>query len=265
MQRKTNPGRKARPGSPNDRLRQAREAAGWASAMQFAHAAKINYTTYAQHENGRRDLKQDIATRYERLLNLKPSTLLYGEQLPNLHPIPIVAYVGTAGKIETIPSSKRPLRKVVLPDPTDLVGLEVRGMENFPVYYTGDLVFHRQLHPETFDVTQMHGLECVVELLDGTRLLRRVTVNANGRVTLLAYQGPPMMDQVIVAAARVELVQRAEPKRTNMSASAIDESPDPIEIISPSRQDSIAAIADRARHPPPRRPARRQHEAMQSE
>jgi hypothetical protein len=54
----------------------------------------------------------------------------------------------------------------------------------------------------------------VVELQDGTRLLRQLIAQSDGRATLIRHSMtpvPPETDRVVVAASPIEFVQRQMP------------------------------------------------------
>ena len=65
---------------PADRLRQARERAGFPSAKSAAEAMGVPVATYVQHENGSRGYPAGRAERYGRFLKVAPEWLLYGRQ-----------------------------------------------------------------------------------------------------------------------------------------------------------------------------------------
>lgn len=193
------------------RLKRAREQAGYATAADFARAHNLNPTTYYHHENGRRDIRADIARAYADILKLPAGLLLYGERLQTVARVSIVGQIAAAGRI-VLQSNGIPLNSVVLPDSSELVGLRVIGDDLYPAYRAGDVVFHRALNQRAgFAVAALHGCECVVELEDGSVLLRQVVVQSDGRATLIAYHAPPLINQTVVAAAPVEVVQRALP------------------------------------------------------
>lgn len=203
-----------RSSTPHDRLRSARERAGYRNASDFARAAGVNYTTYAHHENGRREIKPEIARLYARLLNLPAGTLLYGEQLPSPATVPIVATVSSNGKIQTIAGKVARQPHVTLPDPIDLVGTQVVGDDLYPAYRDGDVVFHRALRTDRYDPEILNGLECAVQLADGTLLLRQVAYAGPGKnVTLFAHQTAPVFDAQVIAASPIEIVLRKMPTR----------------------------------------------------
>lgn len=62
----------------SDRLKRAREAAGFTTAAEAADALGISKFTYAQHENGIRGFKRDRADQYARKFKVSVEWLLYG-------------------------------------------------------------------------------------------------------------------------------------------------------------------------------------------
>jgi len=65
-------------GAASDRLKHARERAGYASAKGAAEAMGVATATYIQHENGIRGIPADRAQRYARFFRVTPEWLLYG-------------------------------------------------------------------------------------------------------------------------------------------------------------------------------------------
>ena len=64
---------------PWERLRQARQAAGHASATAAAEALGVRPSTYLGHENGSRGIRPVTAEQYARGLGCDASWLLYGQ------------------------------------------------------------------------------------------------------------------------------------------------------------------------------------------
>jgi SOS-response transcriptional repressor LexA len=62
-----------------ERLKQAREKAGYSSAASAADAMGVKPATYAQHENGLRGYPASKAERYGRFFRVAPEWLLYGK------------------------------------------------------------------------------------------------------------------------------------------------------------------------------------------
>ncbi len=65
---------------PKDRLRKARELAGYESPTEAARALRVNKNTYISHENGNRPLSKNAAAQYALKLNTTAGWLLYGER-----------------------------------------------------------------------------------------------------------------------------------------------------------------------------------------
>src|SRR6185503_13745890 len=65
--------------TPADRLKIAREALGYKSALSFAEAKELTVSTYGSHENGTRNLTNSAAQRYAPLLNVDWKWLMFAE------------------------------------------------------------------------------------------------------------------------------------------------------------------------------------------
>lgn len=72
--------------SAGERLKQAREKAGYTSAQMAATAMGVAPATYAQHENGLRGFPASRAERYGRFFRVAPEWLLYGSKAVNAEP-----------------------------------------------------------------------------------------------------------------------------------------------------------------------------------
>lgn len=65
--------------NPGDRLRKARNDAGFENARAAADALGVNYTTYGQHENGTRAIPANRAIHYARKFKVSVDWLLTGK------------------------------------------------------------------------------------------------------------------------------------------------------------------------------------------
>jgi transcriptional regulator with XRE-family HTH domain len=65
---------------PSERLKLARQAAGYVTAKNFAEANNIKYSTYRCHENGENAISQATAEHYAALLKIEPEWLLFGKE-----------------------------------------------------------------------------------------------------------------------------------------------------------------------------------------
>lgn len=62
----------------HDRLKQAREAAGFSSGRQAAKALSVAPATYTSHENGERGIPKDRLEQYARRFKVTPEWLMFG-------------------------------------------------------------------------------------------------------------------------------------------------------------------------------------------
>lgn len=62
-------------------LKLARINAGYKTAKDFALQKMIKYTTYSQHESGKRKLSSKVIARYCQLLNISPNWLLTNKNI----------------------------------------------------------------------------------------------------------------------------------------------------------------------------------------
>jgi len=68
----------------SNRLKLARQRAGFRSARSFAIAHNVPYVTYSQHEAGSRRLNPDTLLKYATLLYVSPAWILSGELVGQL-------------------------------------------------------------------------------------------------------------------------------------------------------------------------------------
>lgn len=81
--------------TPSERLRRARQDAGYATATDFANSVGVSRHTYLQHENGARGYDPDAAAKYARRLKVTPEFLLYDRRpTPRADIREIVGYAG---------------------------------------------------------------------------------------------------------------------------------------------------------------------------
>jgi phage repressor protein C with HTH and peptisase S24 domain len=66
--------------TPGERLKLARQKAGYETAMAAAEAMGISVSTYTQHENGFRGYPADKAAKYARFFRTNPEYLLFGNE-----------------------------------------------------------------------------------------------------------------------------------------------------------------------------------------
>lgn len=199
----------------HERLRAARQAAGYKSATAAAERLGVPYGTYSGHENGGRGVKpQDIA-RYAKAFKVSPSWLLtgVGDPSPSRAPeVPLVGYVG-AGDLEHRFGDGHGLNETVEAprgSSEKTVAVEVRG-DSLGPFFDRALIFYDERY-EPFDDSLL-GQLCVVGLRDGQVLVKQVRRGSvQGRFTLYGQFGSPIEDAEIAWAAPVLTVTPRLPK-----------------------------------------------------
>uniref|UniRef100_A0A6H1ZCU5 HTH cro/C1-type domain-containing protein n=2 Tax=viral metagenome TaxID=1070528 RepID=A0A6H1ZCU5_9ZZZZ len=197
--------------TPSDRLRSARERAGYETAKDAAVAMGVPVPTYVQHENGSRGYPAPRADRYGRFFRVAPEWLLYGrgevDDAPTSDSVPVVGLVG-AGSVATLFSEGQgPFDEVEPPaDSTShTVGLGIRGASLGPAFDEGIVFYDDVRSPVTED---LHGRLCVVGLDDGRVLVKILRSAGDGTFHLFSNtMDEPMLNQVVDWAARVKDVR----------------------------------------------------------
>lgn len=86
---------------PCQRLKQAREAAGFESASEAATALGVALSTYTQHENGTRGIPKARAKQYAQRFGTSPEWLLFGRgEATKAAPIPIRRLIPVLGGVQ---------------------------------------------------------------------------------------------------------------------------------------------------------------------
>lgn len=192
-----------------DRLRLARERAGFDSPRAAARARGWNENTYKSHEGGLRGISLDAARRYARAFRVSPAWLYTGEG--DVKPtVPLVGFVSVGGEIFPFDDEQAiGMDEVEAPpiyDP-DTVGVRV-GQGLFPAHHEGDIIYYKR---QVTDPNRLIGRECVVKLTDGRMFVKILERGSKeGLFTLTSYNVPPLRDQAIEWAARVTWIYRAE-------------------------------------------------------
>ncbi len=180
------------------RLSWARERAGFSSARQAALRHHWGYSTYAAHENGQNDYDDKAAARYAKAFKVSAGWLLTGEGSPSPKSMkhPVVNYV--AGGSELVPIDDYPqgegIEEVELPAgvPANAVVVKVKGESMHPRYYDGEyLVYIR----DGRSPDELVGRECVVELVDGRKMVKMVRRGSKkGLFRLESFNAAPIED-----------------------------------------------------------------------
>ncbi|RWR31338.1 XRE family transcriptional regulator [Sinirhodobacter populi] len=191
---------------PHERLKLARERAGFSDATEAARRFGWTVPTYRAHENGNRNFTKDGARKYGRAFRVSPEWLLLGIGDDAKKPLPFVGYVGAGA--EVFPIDDGGCLDEMDPPPgigPEAVAVGVRGDSMFPRYMPGDvLIYDQQVY-----LSQADGQECVVSLPDGRKYVKIVRAEPDGTATLESFNAPPMRNLVVDWVAPIIWVKRS--------------------------------------------------------
>jgi transcriptional regulator with XRE-family HTH domain len=193
-----------------ERLRRAREAAGFDSPVEFAARADVNLNTYYSHENGNRPIGEIVALHYAKFLNISPSVLLYGDSLRLPETVTIIGALGEGGRVTRMHRKNNTTRHIQDQISGGMVGIVVEGDDNSPAYQDGDTVLFRPLR-EGYYRGQINNVDCVVRLKNRDVMIARVTIEHDLSVTLRPYRAPIMRRAEIRAAEPIVMVIKRKP------------------------------------------------------
>jgi len=194
--------------SPADRLREARQRAGYEQAADAMRAFGWK-STYYQHEDGTRGVGRKSAERYARAFRCSPEWLLFGSGERELQ-IPLIGEVGAGaevryhddhakgGGVETVDAPPEA-------DP-DAVAVRVKGWSMYPAHWPGDVIYYNQ---QAADPRKLIGLPCVVETQDGRQFVKVLeNGSAPGVFNLSSFNEPPLRDVRITWCAPIQWVDQ---------------------------------------------------------
>lgn len=185
---------------PGDRLKSARIAAGFASVAEAARVLKMHPQNWADHEAGRRQIREKNARDYGRKLKISWIWLLTGHDASFERKLPLVGYVGAGAQVHAFPAEV--LEYIDAPPGADAddVAFSIRGSSMSP-FRDGGVILATPL----LNISDVVGRLGVVDLEDGTRWFKRVIASSLPGCHTLVSLLPgvdPMMDVRITTAAR---------------------------------------------------------------
>ena len=164
----------------NQRLRAAREAAGFKSMADAAKSVGVPYPTYAGHENGGKGaFKRDDAAKYARVFKVNLEWLLTGRgPMRRSGQTPVLGYVGAGAEVYPVDDHAQgsSLDTVDANLPEDAVALVIRGDSQHPLQDGWIIVYAKHQDGVPDDCL---GKLCVAKVHDGPTLLKTVS---RGRV-----------------------------------------------------------------------------------
>lgn len=186
----------------SERLRRAREAAGFTTAADASRRFEWNLNTYKSHENGVRQFGATLGKRYARAFKVRAEWLLgLGGPMREGHEgIDVVGEVGAGSRVYPIDDGA--LERVVPPfsTPSDAIAFVVRGDSMEPAFSSGSYVIARPID----DPQEALFRRAVVTLEDGSRFVKQLLPGSSpGTFTLVSHNAQPITNVKVIAAARV--------------------------------------------------------------
>ncbi len=192
-----------------ERLTWARKRSGYESAAEAARALGMAEPTVRAHENGTREPGKPNLRKYSRAFRVPYSWLANGEGAPDSRRLPVLGYVGAGAEVFPDDGAARAFDPMDLPPgaTSDCFALIVRGESRYPRYDDGDVII---CMPEVSEVSNLVGMDCVLDVEDGRRLLKRLERGSKrGLFTLNSENASPIRDVKVLRAAPVRWVIRA--------------------------------------------------------
>lgn len=182
----------------HDRLRIARETAGYAGPGDASAAMGVKKFTYTQHENGHRNFPTGSAIRYANFFRVNLEWLVAGKgPMKSTVRVPIVGYVGAGA--EVYPEDAYPLGQGsdfidAAPDGiSECVAVSIKGDSMHPLGDGWLIVYTRNQDgvPESC-VNKL----CVVKLHDGPTLLKTLQRGRGSKLWTLESWNAPIRENV---------------------------------------------------------------------
>lgn len=197
-----------------DRLREARERAGYEDMTSAAEAFGWNIVTYRSHETGRRGFKLPTAQQYARAFNVSPEWILFGKfpSRPKSGTVPVLGYVGAGAEVillDNTTTHEAGLEYVDAPPGAKqgIVAVRVKGESMVPAYRDGDLLFYSE---RTGFSPSDYRQERIVWLSDDRVFVKTILPGTRkDRVTLVSWNAEPILDAHVILTAKIEWIKRA--------------------------------------------------------
>lgn len=186
----------------HDRLKIAREKAGYATARDAAAAMGVPYSTYSAHENGEKKLTR-AGDRYARFFHVAKAWLMdgFGAMQGGLRSIPIMGSVGAGATVEQIgdTAAHDAIGEVDLPETEGLGALIVRGESQWPKWIDGDVIVYER---EPRRPSELVNRYCIVETVSGERMIKMLRRSPKPGHWLLESHNAPPQDAELMTAYR---------------------------------------------------------------
>lgn len=192
--------------TPSDRLKAAREKAGFLTAADAVRRFVWNGSTYFGHENGSRGITAAKAAEYGRAFRVSPEWILFGGELPQVTTpladddlVPVYNVAASAGYgalvdaeevVDRLAFPPGYLRRITSANPANLAIISVKGKSMEPTLSDDDIVM--------IDVSKRDlsydGLFVVRDNGDGL-LVKRITRGPRRGTILMVSDNPQYPNQ----------------------------------------------------------------------
>ena len=196
-----------------ERLRLAREKAGYPGPNYAANAERFPLETYKAHESGRNGFDVDVGRVYAKRFGVSLSWLMLGEgDMGGARRVTIIGYIGAGAAISVNAADTEDagLEDIEVPFslPGEMIGFRIKGDSMLPRYDDGDVIVawrHQRLPTDDYI-----GEEAVVRTDEGNLFLKRVMRGASpGRYNLESWNARTMEDVAIEWIGEVYILVRA--------------------------------------------------------
>lgn len=183
--------------------------------QELADRIGVDKSTIYRYEAGVWDLFPKTVLELARVLGLASPEQLLLEDAARVH---LVGYVGAGAEVFPLDDHNDWIDAP--PGMVDPIALQVRGRSMLPVYRPDDILFAERRGEVAQDVL---GMDCLVQVTDGPRLLKRVHPGyQRGKFRLYSYDTQDETDDLWLDwASPVGWVQRAPYISTRMPASSL--------------------------------------------
>jgi DNA-binding XRE family transcriptional regulator len=189
------------------RLVAARTARGL-SRERVAELLEISVATIQHHESERNQLRPDSIAAYTHLYRVDANWLLtsYGRGPDGTEiGVPLMGKIGAGAVV--FPADFGAIDQIDPPPgcPPGAHAFRVEGDSQFPAYYDGDII----VAVPSSDVLDIVNRDAVVDLSDGRRLLKRISLGTSaGKFHLHSHNASTVYDAEVVRFMRVKYVIR---------------------------------------------------------
>lgn len=198
--------------APNERLKLARETAGYASASAAADRFGWKQQTYLAHENGSRGYPKGKAEVYAKAFKVGLEWLISGKgEMKGGKTVPLVGFVGAGGGIIPVDDHAQGQGLAEVDAPPSLgkntVAVQVRGDSMFPAFEDGDILYYDR-HEHIPD--NLPTGACIAMLADGRCMLKIVRNGSKrGLFSLLSHNAPTIENVALSWVAKIKWIKKS--------------------------------------------------------